>query len=491
MKQTGLGHGSAGTDKEAAEEGGIAPLLQYVTAADEPDHPEALRPPDLEFSWVEDREVDPKVAADIDDIAQERHALRNEVRDRNGEAPIEGGDEPMVYLPTGPVPVSGYRAGGRRRRGCAPEAARGARSGTEPPDPTARRSRRKEPARRREATKRCRRRTSRPRSASPRRSNPTSPTRPTRSRTRSSRPRQGRDGRPERQDRIRARRRRLELGRPAGDPRAADRRHRGRGRHRRFVGAQPVRRRDAQAHDGAGDRIRQRARRRAGRHEVVDGELVENPDAAWSIAETTRTMLRSAVTDAMERARRTTSWRPRSATPAPSARRAPRRSPAPRPRRRRPGHDRRLARERGGRGPQWVSSPDCCDECQTYDGTIIGIDEEFDWGDEPLTRTAGAPRSAVLPRTCPTRATKPTTPTLPTDIIFARCGASSQGTKPMFIPLLKVDAAQRLVYGSFDETPDRAREICDYATAKPPSRNGRRHAQGQRRQELRQHPRPA
>jgi hypothetical protein len=36
----------------------------------------------------------------------------------------------------------------------------------------------------------------------------------------------------------------------------------------------------------------------------------------------------------------------------------------------------------------------------------------------------------------------------------------------MFIPLLKVDAAQRLVYGSFDETPDRAREICDYATAK-------------------------
>lgn len=36
----------------------------------------------------------------------------------------------------------------------------------------------------------------------------------------------------------------------------------------------------------------------------------------------------------------------------------------------------------------------------------------------------------------------------------------------MFIPLLKVDAAQRLVYGSFDETPDRAKEICDYATAK-------------------------
>lgn len=36
----------------------------------------------------------------------------------------------------------------------------------------------------------------------------------------------------------------------------------------------------------------------------------------------------------------------------------------------------------------------------------------------------------------------------------------------MFIPLTKVDAVQRLVYGRFDETPDRAGEICDYATAK-------------------------
>lgn len=37
----------------------------------------------------------------------------------------------------------------------------------------------------------------------------------------------------------------------------------------------------------------------------------------------------------------------------------------------------------------------------------------------------------------------------------------------MFIPLQKADAAQRLVYGHFDETPDRAGEVCDYATAKP------------------------
>jgi len=37
----------------------------------------------------------------------------------------------------------------------------------------------------------------------------------------------------------------------------------------------------------------------------------------------------------------------------------------------------------------------------------------------------------------------------------------------MFIPLRKVDAAQRMVYGSIDETPDRAGEVFDYASCKP------------------------
>ena len=37
----------------------------------------------------------------------------------------------------------------------------------------------------------------------------------------------------------------------------------------------------------------------------------------------------------------------------------------------------------------------------------------------------------------------------------------------MFIALAKADAAQRLVYGSIDETPDRSGEVFDYATGKP------------------------
>lgn len=37
----------------------------------------------------------------------------------------------------------------------------------------------------------------------------------------------------------------------------------------------------------------------------------------------------------------------------------------------------------------------------------------------------------------------------------------------LFIPLAKADAAQQLVYGYFDETPDRAGEVFDYASSKP------------------------
>ncbi len=37
----------------------------------------------------------------------------------------------------------------------------------------------------------------------------------------------------------------------------------------------------------------------------------------------------------------------------------------------------------------------------------------------------------------------------------------------LFIPLRKVDAAQRLVYGRLDETPDRGGDVFDYASSKP------------------------
>lgn len=106
LKQMGLGQGSAATDKEAAEEGGTAPLMEYVRRLMNRILATRFGRPDLEFAWVEDRELDPKTAAEIDD-----KRLRNgsktldEVRDRNGDAPLPAGlgAKPLFYTAGGAV----------------------------------------------------------------------------------------------------------------------------------------------------------------------------------------------------------------------------------------------------------------------------------------------------------------------------------------------------------------------------------------------------
>lgn len=52
---------------------------------------------------------------------------------------------------------------------------------------------------------------------------------------------------------------------------------------------------------------------------------------------------------------------------------------------------------------------------------------------------------------------------------FFCCGATRAMTKfELFLPLAKVDVDQRLVVGvATAEVPDRAGEICDYASTKP------------------------
>lgn len=51
--------------------------------------------------------------------------------------------------------------------------------------------------------------------------------------------------------------------------------------------------------------------------------------------------------------------------------------------------------------------------------------------------------------------------------LFKKQGARMSALR-MFIPITKVDAAQRLVYGlATAELEDRAGEICDYASTKP------------------------
>lgn len=106
LKQTGLGNGNADTDYEAAEEGGVAPLMNYVERLMNLILMKWFNRPDLEFAFVDDREFDPKVAAEIDDIRLKNNSRTiNEVRDRNGEQPVPWGDEPLVEVAGGVMPL--------------------------------------------------------------------------------------------------------------------------------------------------------------------------------------------------------------------------------------------------------------------------------------------------------------------------------------------------------------------------------------------------
>jgi hypothetical protein len=66
---------------------------------------------DLEFAWAEKRDLDPAEQAKILDIYVRNGSYTlNEARDVLGMDPVGGGDEPMVYLPTGPVLLSDVAA---------------------------------------------------------------------------------------------------------------------------------------------------------------------------------------------------------------------------------------------------------------------------------------------------------------------------------------------------------------------------------------------
>lgn len=104
LKQAGIGKGSSDTDKEQAEEAGISQLLKYIQRLMNRIIATKFLRPDLEFSWIEDNEIDPKTKADIEDIRLKNRTLtRNEVRDRNGDAPVEGGDDFSETPPANPL----------------------------------------------------------------------------------------------------------------------------------------------------------------------------------------------------------------------------------------------------------------------------------------------------------------------------------------------------------------------------------------------------
>lgn len=107
LKQAGMGKGSAESEHAAAEAAGLANIMAYVRRVMNRILIEDFGRPDLEFSWIEDREFDPAVKNEIEE-SQVRTARMtiNEARDRNGEEPIEGGDVPLIFTAAGAIKLS-------------------------------------------------------------------------------------------------------------------------------------------------------------------------------------------------------------------------------------------------------------------------------------------------------------------------------------------------------------------------------------------------
>lgn len=133
------------------------------------------------------------------------------------------------------------------------------------------------------------------------------------------------------------------------------------------------------ANEHAIEFARQRAAEMVGM-KWVDGKMVPNPDAQWRIDDGTREMLRGDVRRALQEG-----WSNDQLSDALvdsyafSEKRA---TVIARTETARADVEGNLTgyRELGVTKKQWLTAPDCCDECHEIDGMIVGIDEEFPGG---------------------------------------------------------------------------------------------------------------
>lgn len=98
IKQSGLGNQGADSQQEAAEEAGIATYMAFVKRLIDRIIHEDFGHPELEFAWAWDKEFDPKIAAEIQDIKLRNGSLKiDEARDSDGLEPYPDGlgDMPM------------------------------------------------------------------------------------------------------------------------------------------------------------------------------------------------------------------------------------------------------------------------------------------------------------------------------------------------------------------------------------------------------------
>jgi len=130
--------------------------------------------------------------------------------------------------------------------------------------------------------------------------------------------------------------------------------------------------------------------------------LVDNPNADWSISQTTRDSLRTIVADGMERG----------ATNDDLARDILDATTFSRDRADMIARTESAMADVNGTyagwkasgvvaGKQFMAAPDCCDECQESDGEIVEIDDEFSAGEPPLHPNCRCGVLAVLPEDMP------------------------------------------------------------------------------------------
>jgi hypothetical protein len=87
-----MNRATAETAHDAALEEGLAPIQKWVKSLIDRILVTEFDAPDLEFSWIDDREIDPKVRAEIDDIRLRNGSMMiDEVRAANGEDPYPDG----------------------------------------------------------------------------------------------------------------------------------------------------------------------------------------------------------------------------------------------------------------------------------------------------------------------------------------------------------------------------------------------------------------
>ncbi len=103
-----LNRSTAQNDQERAKDEGLFPVLLYIKRLIDRVIRDDFGAGELEFHWNDDEEKDPLTQAEIYAVyVKEGILARNEVRDELGLDDIEGGDEPLVDTPNGPVPLPG------------------------------------------------------------------------------------------------------------------------------------------------------------------------------------------------------------------------------------------------------------------------------------------------------------------------------------------------------------------------------------------------